>query len=173
MDPQLESFIVEIRPWMHKQAFIISGDRADAEDLVQEASARFLKSFAELTRLPSVNELERWLITVMMRCFIDQCRKRKSAKQGAVDPTLEKLTVGQPSEPDLLSDPIVDEVFDAAMKKLSPSLRTTIELRLKGKRYHEIAEAQRIPVGAVGKRLSDARKKLTRLVAPFLSSREH
>lgn len=173
MDPQLESFIVEIRPWLHKQAFNICKDRVDAEDLVQEASARFLRAFAGLTRLPEVTHLERWLIATMAHCFVDQCRKRKSEKQGAVDPTLERLTVGQQSEPKLLSDTISDEDFEAAMKKLSPALRTTIELRLAGKRYHEIAEVQRIPIGAVGKRLSDARKKLLRMLAPFLASGDH
>ncbi|MCY1018625.1 RNA polymerase sigma factor [Pyxidicoccus sp. MSG2] len=173
MDPQLESFIVEIRPWLYRQAYNICRDRADAEDLVQEGSERFLKSFASLSRLPAENELERWLITAMANCFIDLCRKRKSEKQGAVDPTLERLTVGQPSDPPRLSDTISDEDFAAVMKKLSPALRKTLELRLAGKRYHEIAEVERIPIGAVGKRLSDARKKLLRLLAPFLAPGDH
>lgn len=173
VDPQLESFIVEIRPWLHKQAFNICKDRVDAQDLVQEASARFLRSFSGQTRLPTVNELERWLIAIMARYFVDQCRKRKSEKQGAEDPTLERLTMAHPPDPKRLSETIPDEDFDAAMKKLSPTLRTTIELRLSGKRYHEIAEAQQISVGAVGKRMSDARKKLLRMLAPFFSSGEH
>lgn len=173
MDPQLESFIVEIRPWLHRQAFNICKDRTDAEDLVQDASERFLKALASLTRVPSDNELERWLLIIVANCFIDLCRKRKYEKQGALDPTLERLTVGQPPDPKRLSDTISDEDFAAVMRKLSPALRKTLELRLAGKRYHEIAEAEQIPIGAVGKRLSDARKKLLRMLAPFLGPGGH
>jgi len=173
VEPQLESFIVEIRPWLRRQALHICRNRADAEDLVQEASSRFLQSFASLATLPTVNDLERWLISIMQRCFIDQCRKRKSEKQGAMDPTLVRLTMGQQSEPKRLSETIPDEAFDAAIEKLNPTLRTTIEMRLAGMRYHEIAEAQQIPIGAVGKRLSDARKKLLRMLTPFLGSGDH
>jgi RNA polymerase sigma-70 factor (ECF subfamily) len=173
VDPQLESFIVEIRPWLYRQAFNICKDRADAEDLVQDASERFLESFASLARVPTDNELERWLITIVTNCFVDLCRKRKSEKHGALDPTLERLTVGQPPEPKRLSDTISDEDFAASMRKLSPALRKTLELRLAGKRYHEIAEAEQIPIGAVGKRLSDARKKLLRMLAPLLGPGDH
>ncbi|WP_158625074.1 RNA polymerase sigma factor [Corallococcus terminator] len=171
MDPQVESFIGEIRPWLLRQALNICKDPTDSDDLVQEASERFLKAFA--THALPREERERWLITIMANRFIDLCRKRKSEKQGIVDPTLERLTLGQPSDPTRLSESISDETFAESMKRLSPALRDTLKLRLEGKRYHEIAETQRIPIGAVGKRLSDARQKLLRMLAPFLAPGDH
>lgn len=173
VDPQIEPFILEIRPWLLTKAFSICRDRTDAEDLVQEATLRFLKSFANVATLPSENLIEAWLITTMTNCFLDQCRKRQAEKQGAKDPVLEKLTVAQQPEPKPLYDNISDEDFAAVMKKLSPTLRATFELRAAGLRYHEIAQAQGIPIGLVGKRLSDARRKLLEWLSPIAGAGDH
>ncbi|HVG63776.1 MAG TPA: RNA polymerase sigma factor, partial [Hyalangium sp.] len=173
VDHQFEPFIVGIQPWLRKKALQFCKHETDAEDLVQEATARFLKAFAKVGALPQENLLEAWLITTMMNCFSDLCSKRKAEKQGVMDPTLERMTVGQQSEPKLLSDTVSDEAFAAVMKKLSPALRTTCEMRAKGLRYHEIAQAQGISIGVVGKRLSDARKKLLRMLEPFIGPGDH
>jgi RNA polymerase sigma factor (sigma-70 family) len=117
--------------------------------------------------------MEAWLITTMTNCFFDQCRKRRVEKQGAEDPALEKMTVGQQAEPKPIYDSVSDEDFTTVMKKLSPTLRATFELRAAGLRYHEIAQAQGIPIGVVGKRLSDARRKLLELLSPIVGIGDH
>jgi RNA polymerase sigma factor (sigma-70 family) len=173
VDPQIEPFILEVRPWLLNKAFSICRNRTDAEDLVQEATLRFLKSFASVGSLPSENLLEAWLITTMTHCFFDQCRRRQAEMQGARDPVLENLTVAQRPDPKPLYDNISDGDFAAVMKKLSPTLRATFELRAAGLRYHEIAQAQGIPIGLVGKRLSDARRKLLEWLTPLAGSGDH
>lgn len=171
--PQIEPFILEIRPWLLNKAFSICRNRTDAEDLVQEATLRFLKAFTNVASLPSENLLEAWLITTMTNCFLDQCRKRQAEKQGAKDPVLEKVTVAQQPESKPFYDNISDEDFAAVMKKLSPTLRATFELRAAGLRYHEIAKAQGITTGLVGKRLADARRKLLEWLSPIAGSGDH
>jgi RNA polymerase sigma-70 factor (ECF subfamily) len=109
----------------------------------------------------------------MTNCFFDQCRKQRVEKQGAKDPVLENMTVAQQPDPKPLSDNVSDEDFAAVMKKLSPTLRATFELRAAGLRYHEIAQAQGIPIGVVGKRLSDARRKLLEMLSPIAGSGDH
>jgi RNA polymerase sigma-70 factor (ECF subfamily) len=166
VDPQLEPFILVMRPWLLNKAFSICRNRTDAEDLVQEATLRCIKSFSNVGTQPSQNLLEAWFITTMTHCFYDQCRRRQVEKQGAEDPTLERMTVGHESGPKPLSDTISDEDFAAVMQKLSPTLRATFELRAAGLRYHEIAKTQGISTGLVGKRLHDAREKLLELLSP-------
>lgn len=173
VDPRIESFILGIRPWLLTKAFSICRNRSDSEDLVQEATLRFLKSFASVGSLPSENLLEAWLTTTMANCFFDQCRKRRAEAQGAKDPVLENLTVAQRPDPKPLYENVSDGDFAAAMKKLSPSLRDTFELRASGLRYHEIAKAQGIPIGLVGKRLSDARRKLLAWLTPLVGTGDH
>ncbi len=172
MEHQLEPFIVRFRPWLLNKAVHLCRNRTDAEDLVQEAIARFLKAFSQVETLPPENECEAWLIITMTNCFKDQCRRQKVMQRGAEDPTLETLTMGQEPEPKGLADTISDEDFAKVMKKLSPTLRATFELRAAGLRYKDIAQAQNISVGVVGKRLSDARDKLMKLLAPFMGG-EH
>lgn len=172
MEPLLEPFILEVRPWLLNKAFSLCRNRMDAEDLVQEATLRFLKAFAGVTVLPSENLLEAWLITTMTNCFFDQCRKRRVEKHGAEDPAMENMTVAPP-DPKPLYDNISDEDFAAVMQKLSPTLRATFELRAAGLRYHEIAQAQGIAIGVVGKRLSDARRKLLEMLSPLVGSGDH
>ncbi len=173
VDHQIEPFILGIRPWLLNKAFAICRDRADAEDLVQEATLRFLKSFASMKSVPSENMLEAWLITTMTHCFFDQCRKRRVERLSAEDPALENMIVAQQSDPKPLYDTISDEDFSAVMQKLSPTLRATFELRAAGLRYHEIAMAQGIPIGLVGKRLSDARRKILEMLLPMVGAGDH
>lgn len=169
----LESFLADIQPWLRKKAFHFCGNEADAEDLVQDTFVRFLKAFAQAETLPPENELEAWLIAVMFRRFLDLCEKQKTEKRVAADPTLKRLTVEQPLEPKPLSESTPDEAFKEAIEKLSPAQRTTVKLRAQGLSYQDISEAQGIPIGRVGKRLSDARKKLLRMLEPFLRAGGH
>jgi RNA polymerase sigma-70 factor, ECF subfamily len=174
VDHQLQLFIVGIQPWLRKKALNICKDATDAKDLVQEASARFLKTFEGATALPQENYIERWLIATMSNCFVDLCRKRKAEKQGAADPTLGRMTVGHPSEePKLLSETISDEDFATVMRRLSPKLRATFEMRVAGHSYQDISQTLGIPIGRVGKRLSDARKKLLSMLEPILGGGGH
>jgi RNA polymerase sigma factor (sigma-70 family) len=171
--PSLEPFLLGIQPWLLNKAFAICRNRTDAEDLVQEAALRFLKTFANVRSLPSDNLLEAWLITTMTNCFFDQCRKRRVEKQRALDLALENMTVALHTPPKPLYDGISDEDFSTVMKKLSPALRATFELRASGLRYHEIAQAQGIPIGLVGKRLSDARRRLLEMLSPLVHAGDH
>ena len=174
VDAQLRAFIVEFQPWLLGRARRICPNEADAQELVQRASERFLTSLSRLPRLPPKAKLEGWLIVTMTNDFNTRNRKRMSEKKGVLDPTLEGMTMGQPPELErLFSEAEEDVAFDAAMKELSPTLRATVEMHLKGKSYREISKSKRIPTGTVGKRLTDARKKLVSLLAPFISSREH
>jgi RNA polymerase sigma-70 factor (ECF subfamily) len=170
----LEPFISQIRPSLLKKAIAMCRNRTDAEDLVQEASLRFLKSFASASTLPPENAIEGWLILTMTNCFFDQCRKRLVEKQAAKDPTMENSIVAPPTNIKLLSDTISDEDFSAAIKKLSPKLRETFELRASGRRNKEISDQLGIDIGLVAKRLHDARKKLLKwLTPPDSSSGDH
>ncbi|HLL52560.1 MAG TPA: RNA polymerase sigma factor [Myxococcaceae bacterium] len=169
----LDAFISRIRPWLLIQARKLCRNHSDAEDLVQEGCLRFLNAFAQLERLPPENECEAWLITTMTNCFYDQCRKREVEKRRQADPALEEVSVGQRANPKSPYDQITDKAFADAVKQLSPGLRSTFELFAAGKRYREIAQRQGLTVGAVGKRLSDARSKLKEIFSATFQQGEH
>jgi RNA polymerase sigma-70 factor (ECF subfamily) len=176
----LDGFISRIRPWLLIQARKLCRNQSDAEDLVQEGCLRFLNAFAQVGTLPPENECEAWLITTMTNYFYDQCRRREVEKRRQTDPALEEITMGKGANPKSPYenpkspyDQITDEAFAEAVKKLSPGLRSTFELFAAGNRYREIAQRQGLTVGAVGKRLSDARSKLKEIFSATFQQGEH
>jgi RNA polymerase sigma-70 factor, ECF subfamily len=161
---RLDAFLVEARPWLLARARGLCRDTTDAEDLVQEACLRFVRS-APVDKLDADEAREAWLIKTMTNCFYDLCRKRKAEKRGEGDPGLEKLSMAQPEEPKAPYEDVTDEMFAEAMDKLSPKLRETFKLRAVGLKHREIAAKQGISMGLVAKRLHDAGKKLRKLLS--------
>jgi len=173
VDHLLSSYVIRAQPWLMRQALRLCRDRADAQDLVQEALVRFTGHFASVTGLPAEHHCDAWLIRTMTNLFYDQCRKRAVEKRGAADPSTEKITVAQGPTPKPGYDAITDEQFAQAVHALSPALRRTIELRMLGRSFKEIAALEGIAIGAVGKRLYDARARLKALLEPYTLSEEH
>jgi RNA polymerase sigma-70 factor (ECF subfamily) len=153
-------FAQQRRRFLVAQARNICRNSSEAEDLVHEAIVRFVQN---AHRLETRNErvCESYLVRTLKNIFFDQCRKKKVEEQGAQDPHLSEQTVEVP-EPDVpdIQDLITHEHFEAGLKTLSPKLRETFELYAAGKSYQEISKLLGVPVGTVGKRLSDARAKL-------------
>lgn len=54
-------------------AFLLCGDRAEAEDLVQDALVR---AFSRPLRTPSPGEAEAYIRVIIANCFIDLARRR-------------------------------------------------------------------------------------------------
>jgi RNA polymerase sigma-70 factor (ECF subfamily) len=154
-------FVTQRRKWLVAQARNVCRNASDAEDLVQEASLRFLQRYAELESSPNDRSCEAWLVITLKHLFIDQCRRRKVQAQRAQDPHLSAEAVVTPEPPSQeVYDTLTDEQFAEALQALSPKIRTTFELHAAGKKYQDISRSQGIPVGTVAKRLHDARAKL-------------
>jgi RNA polymerase sigma factor (sigma-70 family) len=154
-------FVTQRRKWLVIQAMTVCRNASDAEDLVQEASLRFIQRHAEILSPQNERSCEAWMVTTLTHLFYDQCRRKKVQAQGAQDPHLREeavVTLEPPSEE--IYDTLTDEQFAEALKVLSPKIRETFELHAAGKQYQDIARIQGIPVGTVAKRLHDARAKL-------------
>jgi len=167
--PRLETFLQERRSWLLRQALGLCRTRTDAEDLVQEAFARFLAAFSPPTPMPADHVCASWLISTMTNCFYDQLRRQRTRERGVPD-----LALAQPPEATAepaarsLYDCISDDEFSRAIRTLSPRLRTTMEMHARGRKYHEIASELGIPSGTVAKRLHLGRAKLRSLLEPLL-----
>ncbi len=162
-------FVTQRRKWLMAQAMNVCRNASDAEDLVQEASLRFIQRYAEMTSPRNDRSCEAWLVTTLTHLFYDQCRRRKVQAQGAQDPQLSEeavVTLEPPSQE--AYDMLTEEQFAEAMQALSPKIRATFELHAAGRKYQDISRSQGIPVGTVAKRLHDARAKLRGLLQRYL-----
>ncbi|MCP3138996.1 RNA polymerase sigma factor [Pyxidicoccus xibeiensis] len=149
------------RTWLVARAQHLCRNASDAEDLVQEALFRFIREFSgEGARLDE-SRCGAWLMKTISTLFYDQLRRQRVRDQNAKDPTLRNEVV-DPLEPTVPSvyDTVTDERFSQAVQSLSPKLRATFELYAAGHRYQDIARILDIHIGAVAKRLFDARARL-------------
>lgn len=164
-------FAKQRRPWLLAQALKVCRNKADAEDLVQEAILRFIQAFDTVEPLPDERSCEAWLVRTITNLFTDQCRKRKIQESGAKELSLKGDAV-EAEEPDSppAYDAVTDEEFEQGLGLLSPKIRATFEMHAAGAKYQDISREQGIPIGTVAKRLHDARAKLRKFFRRNTSS---
>ena len=148
---------------LHNLARYLTGNAAEAEDLVQETYARALRAAAQFT--PGTN-LKAWLFRILRNTFLSAYRRqRHNPVVGGLD------TVTPADEPvndnwfqrdidlDRLRSVVRDEI-EAAVMRLSKEVRMVLLLDLEGLTEGEVADAVGCAVGTVKSRLARARVAL-------------
>jgi RNA polymerase sigma-70 factor, ECF subfamily len=135
----------------------MTGDYAEAQDVVQEAYARAL---ARARTFLDVADPEAWLRTVAVNIARTRWRRRRLfdtlVRTGRVVRTPETVPGADPNRVALI----------AALQQLSRPTREAIVLHhLADLSVHEVAEALGVPVGTVKARLSRGRAILARLLS--------
>jgi RNA polymerase sigma-70 factor, ECF subfamily len=141
-------------PALRRYALGLSGDRALADDLVQDCIERALR---RLDTLADEQRLGAWLRTILFNVFIDGRRTSRSRGEVVEDGMLADLA--DPATPaDVRQE--ADEVLRAT-SALAPQQRQVLLLiAAEGLTYREAAEELGVPVGTVMSRLARAREQL-------------
>ncbi|MCY2931841.1 MAG: sigma-70 family RNA polymerase sigma factor [Planctomycetota bacterium] len=141
------------------------GNRADAEDVVQET---FAGAFAGLAGYRGEASVKTWLTRIAVRqaaaCLRKRQRRGELARgQAKTERGLREAPGGQAA-----ADARMDVM--AAMDELSPEHREVLVLReLEGLSYDEMAAALALPRGTVESRLFRARRAMQELLKDYLA----
>jgi RNA polymerase sigma-70 factor, ECF subfamily len=139
---------------------------ADAEDAVQDA---LLSALTHVHQFRGQAKMSTWLTTIVINSARMKLRRRLTSVQLALDETdgqqdlpLENIVPDtRPGPEEAYRDREIAETLAHATSQLSPTLRTTFQLRhVDGLSIRETADLLRVPTGTVKARLARARMRV-------------
>jgi RNA polymerase sigma-70 factor (ECF subfamily) len=172
LSARFEREVVPLRDLLYRQAFRMTRNHADAEDLVQET---VMKAYAGFGSFRSGTNLKAWLMRILTNTYINGYRKkrRQPMQYSAEDLTDQYLTEANArsaaselrSAEDHALDLLPDNDIKAAMQALPGQFREAVYYAdVEGFRYREIAALTNVPHGTVMSRLHRGRQQLRMLL---------
>jgi RNA polymerase sigma-70 factor, ECF subfamily len=145
---------------LYNHGYWLTGDRADAEDLVQETYAKALKGFASFAE---GTNLRAWMFRILRNAFLNSRSGLKQKTEyledeeaGADEAVAHELT----PEALFLASESQEAIF-SALERLPVAHREIILLcDVDEMSYREIAQVLDVPTGTVMSRLARARRSL-------------
>ena len=147
---------------LYRVALRLTGNAADADDLVQET---MLKAYRSWDQYEKGTNAKGWLLTILRNSFINEYRRRTRHPETVDVDTIEPYAVfGEVQDDDpqgAFFDQIVDDEVLKAIDELPEAFRETLVLSdVEGMSYQEIGKILGVPVGTVKSRLFRARQAL-------------
>jgi len=137
----------------------LTGNDADAEDLVQDACVRAMRFFGSFRN----DNARAWLFTIVRHTWFSRVSRHASLTRAMVldEETADPRDGALDPEEQLLQQHAIARVR-TALEQLPVDLREVLVLReIEGLSYKEIAAVLRVPIGTVMSRLARARVRLT------------
>ena len=143
--------LVELIPRLRRYARALVGDRATADDLVQDTLER---AWAKLHLYRRGTDLRAWLFTVMHNVHVNKVRATRptDSLEDEMPELAQRASQG---------DALVVRDLERSIARLPAEQRAVLLLvTLEDMSYDEVARTLEIPIGTVMSRLSRAREKL-------------
>lgn len=148
--------IVAELPRLRRYARAMLGDRAAADDLVQDTLER---AWSRITQWRAGSDLRAWLFGIMHNLHVDQLRRGSLPTHSLDDDACEVPT--RATQTDRLE--VMD--LESALRQLPDEQREVLLLvALEEMSYADIAAALGIPIGTVMSRLSRGRERLRQVM---------
>ena len=158
LEREFEAAIADALPLVFRVAYGVLRDRAEAEDVAQEA---FAKAYRSVRQLRERGAFRAWLVRITWRLAIN--RQRSNRRRAA-----RELTAQRQAQSATISDPVQQEraaQLWAAIDALPPKLRiVTVLAAIEGHDLREVAALLVLPIGTVKSRLFLARNRLKELL---------
>jgi RNA polymerase sigma-70 factor (ECF subfamily) len=149
--------------FLYTVAYRLTGNDADAQDLVQEVLLRVRRGLE--TYRPG--SLEGWLSRITTNAFLDDVRKRKRRPTVALPEDADRVLVDTRSDPDdVVASMSLPADVQQALLAIPEDFRAAVVLcDVVGMQYDEIADDLAIPIGTVRSRIHRGRAMLRESLA--------
>jgi RNA polymerase sigma-70 factor (ECF subfamily) len=167
--------------YIYRLALNITGNREDAEDVMQEA---LIKAYTKLPQFQGESRFYTWLVRIAVNEALMKLRKRGGEKNVSIDEPIalndEKSMLPREIE-DWEDNPEeryarteLQDILHGVVEQLEPQFRTVFALRdIEGFSTEETAKMMGLSVPAVKSRLLRARLKARELLNPYFKKEDH
>jgi RNA polymerase sigma factor (sigma-70 family) len=143
--------------FLYTVAYRLTGNDADAQDLVQEVLLRVRRGLA--TYRPG--SLEAWLSRITTNAFLDETRRRKRRPSEPLPDDPDRVLAGGEDAATVLASATFSDDVQGALRGLPDEYRAAVVLcDVVGLPYGEIADQLGVPVGTVRSRIHRGRAQL-------------
>jgi RNA polymerase sigma-70 factor, ECF subfamily len=168
------TFGIEYIDCLYRYAVALTGNRVEAQDLVQETYVRAMEAF---DRLRADSNVKAWMVTILRNLWFNELRKRRNRPRLVevdADSHLAEGLVGEGYDAHQILESEQDvKRVRAAIEQLPPDFREILVLReFEELSYQEIATVLNCPAGTVMSRLGRARAKLRTLLTEGFNKRQ-
>ena len=155
--PTWEEIARDEGDFIYTVAYRLTGNREDAQDLVQEVLVRVQRGL----RSYQPGSLRGWLGRITTNAFLDDARRRTRRPQAALPEDPDSVLPPSPSAADTSAAERLPDELQQALAGLPEDFRVAVVLAdVVGMPYGEIAEQLDIPLGTVRSRIHRGRLAL-------------
>ncbi len=147
---------------LNRYALVLSSNKEDANDLVQETYLRALNNKNKFLSHQE-NNIKSWTFTIMKNIFINNYRRKKSQKNKLENASEENSILFADRYDNNFVELLQIEEMNKNIEKLDSHLKDPLKLHLSGFKYKEIADMLTLNIGTVKSRLFFARTNLKKL----------
>lgn len=155
--PTWEEIAREHGDFIYTVAYRLTGDREDAQDLVQDVLVRVQRGL----RSYRPGNLRAWLGRITTNAFLDDARRRRRRPQVALPDDPDLVLPASPSAAEAAASAGLSDELQHALASLPDDYRVAVVLSdVAGLAYADIAEQLGVPVGTVRSRIHRGRLAL-------------
>jgi RNA polymerase sigma-70 factor (ECF subfamily) len=157
---------------LYRVALRLSGNAADAEDLVQDT---MLTAYGAWHQYRPGTNARAWLLVILRRLFLNEYHRRsrrgETVDVDAVEPFLRFPGLQEEDPEARFFEQLVDDEVVRAIGELPTELREVVVLHdAEDLRYEDIARILDVPMGTVKSRLFRARRRLQTRLREYAAS---
>lgn len=161
--PGFRELVAPHIPALFRSAYRLTGNRQDAEDVVQEVCVR---AYTHLAALRELEKPKSWLMRIAYRVFVDGARRRaRSPVRASAEDLDSTRPSNEPSPEERVEGELAEARLLAALAKLDREQRALLALQVEGYTLAELEAMTELSTDVLKARLYRARVRLGKLLA--------